>query len=195
MVYLLRHGEIDIDANGIFIGQLDIPLSTKGKLQAGKWSEYFNDNGISFDEIYSSDLSRCQETSEILSGKSRNITYLQQFREIDLGEWDGTPRKEIKERYPDEWALRGKDITHRPPGGESFHDLSERSIPALVNILNQKASNSIIITHAGIIRSAICHILEIPLSNLFRIGYDYSGLTLIDNSNEPFKISYMNRIL
>jgi alpha-ribazole phosphatase len=192
MIYLLRHGEIENSYAKRFIGQIDIPLSESGREQAGLWRERLSE--IEFDAIYSSDLSRCLETAEIIAGP-RKIHILNKFREISLGEWEGLHRHEVKERFPDEWKARGMDMGYRPPKGESFNDLNNRVIPVFNEIAGSGSQNMLLITHAGVIRVILCHILGMPLNRLFTLVQDYAGINLIDNQKKPLQLVAMNRTI
>jgi probable phosphoglycerate mutase len=194
MIYLLRHGEIG-DSIDRFIGQSDIPLTARGRRQAEEWGLYFRDKGISFDSLYSSDLSRCMETARIIA-PDFPVTSRKELREIDMGRWEGLSRKDLKHDYPEAWKRRGEDPEHRPPDGESFGDLHRRVAPLLDEFLSDKKSiNRLIVTHAGVIRIIICHILNVQLDRLFSVGVDYSGLSIIDNGKRPFRIILMNKTL
>jgi probable phosphoglycerate mutase len=189
MIYLLRHGKPD-SAEGRFIGQTDLPLSAEGIEQANQWARFFSKNGITFDAVFASDLLRCKKTSEIAAPGA--VEYLPSLREINLGEWDGKPYKEIIESRPAEWKERGGDIaSFRPALGESFYDLQSRVVPAVSEIM-RGAGNKLVVTHAGVIRCVICHMMEVPLAKLFTLESDYAGLTLIDDSKTPATINCMN---
>jgi probable phosphoglycerate mutase len=194
MIYLLRHGEIE-DARDRFIGQSDIPLTAGGRLQAEKWAQCFREAGVNFDAIFSSDLSRCLETARIIC-PGRSINARKELREINMGLWEGIKRAELKKNQPEIWKARGENPGHRPPEGESFADLLRRAAPLLDEILSDKKSgHTLVVTHAGVIRVALCHILNIPLQKLFSIGIDYSGLSVIDSKKEPYRIILMNKTL
>lgn len=193
MIYLLRHGEIDSGGGKRFIGQLDLALTENGKKQAESWKKELS--GTKFDFIYSSDLTRCSETARIVL-EGNDIVLLKELREIDLGKWEGLFFNEVKTEHWKEWEARGLNITgFRPPGGESFDDLKKRVIPVFNDISQQKEDKILIITHAGVIRTIICHILEMPFSKLFSLGLDYAGMNIIDNNKEPMQLLALNRII
>jgi len=193
MIYLLRHGEIDTEGGRRFIGQLDIGLTEEGKKQAERWRKKLSE--IRFDLIYSSDLIRCSETAGIIDA-GNNIIFSKELREIDLGEWDGLYISEVKNDRREEWEARGTDIVgYTPPGGESFIDLKNRVSPVFNELLKKKTENILVITHAGVIRTIICSLLEIPFAKLFSIGLDYAGMNIIDNSKEPVRLMGLNNII
>ncbi len=193
MIYLLRHGEIQGTSEKRFIGQIDIPLNERGVEQAENWKKELS--GLVIHKIYSSDLARCMDTARIIAGEQKAIHFSEKLREISLGEWEGLLREDVKKSYPTEWEKRGLDFSYRPPGGESFYDLKERVVPFFEEIAASNHRNIIIITHGGVIRVILCHILGMPLERLFSLSQDYSGMNLIDNTNKSFQLVTMNRII
>ena len=59
-LYMMRHGETAWNADNRILGSTDIPLNAKGREQAREAAERLKD--ISFDIIYTSELSRAKET-------------------------------------------------------------------------------------------------------------------------------------
>ena len=66
MLYLLRHGEIAGSEKKRYIGQTDVPLSSKGLRQAAWWKRELSH--IEFEKVYSSNLIRALDTARIVSG-------------------------------------------------------------------------------------------------------------------------------
>jgi len=190
MIYLLRHGKLPNFCSGKFIGQADIPLSPEGIEQANSWAVFFSKQGIEFDSVFSSDLSRCKKTAEIIAPYTQ-IKILPTLREIALGEWDGRERREIISMYPAEWKRRGDDPAYTPPNGESLDSFYSRITPVLDEIFKIKGTK-LIVTHAGVIRCAICRIMDSPLTKLFSLEAEYAGLTTIDEIKNPISIKGFN---
>ena len=178
-ILLMRHGEIDPAYKGRFIGQKDVGLSEKGKTQALSIRSIMAHTQV--ESIFCSDLSRSHETAALISeGYNVTVKRMKTLREISLGEWEGMPIAEIKERFPTQWRLRGENIgEYRPTSGESFQDLARRVVPVFENIVQSSTSNILIAGHAGLNRVIICHILGIPLSNVLLIGQDYGRLSVL----------------
>lgn len=82
---LVRHGETEWNKLGKFQGCTDIELSKDGINQAENLKLKLNEE---FDVIYSSPLKRAYETAKILA-KDKDITILEDIREINFGEWEG----------------------------------------------------------------------------------------------------------
>jgi probable phosphoglycerate mutase len=192
LLYLMRHGAIEATEEKRFIGQIDLPLSSDGRKQAERQARRLMD--IPFSGIWCSDLKRAYETAVIVS-QDRDLALLSapELREINLGGWDGVAMTQIREQFPDFWQSRGDDIVHfRPPGAESFADLQQRVVPFIRQIASRSDGNTLIITHAGVIRVMLCHVLQMPLSNLFRIYLDYGGVTIIKDINGMSQVRAVN---
>ena len=191
-LYLLRHGALDRPQAGSYIGQMDCPLSPEGRSQAHRWRGEFQK--LKLTSLWSSDLVRATETAEIIfAGRTMDLQTCRQLREIHLGEWEGVPRSRIRERHPDLWLARGRDpADFRPPGGESFRDVQQRVISKIIRIAAQTPDGSCIVTHAGVIRVAICHFLQMPLNNLFRIRPDYGSLSIVFFSPQRVEVRALN---
>ena len=179
-LFLLRHGEVEKTGAGRrYIGQQDLPLSDRGRVQAEAWAAYFAT--VELDTIVCSDLSRCLDTARIIGAASRQTPRARpELREIALGAWEGQSFAGIQRRDPQAFQQRGRRIAdHRPPGGESFRDLDRRVWPFFQERLRHPQSRTLVVTHAGVIRVLLCRLLGMPLENLFSIGVDYGGLSII----------------
>lgn len=192
MLYLIRHGAIDATQEKRFVGQIDPPLSPDGRKQSERQGRQLAN--VPFSKVWCSDLKRAYETAAIVCrNRGLNLQPAPELREINLGQWDGVAMSQIREQFPDLWQARGEDIGHiRPPGAESFADLQQRVVPFIRRIAAQSAGNTLIVTHAGVIRVLLCKVLQMPLSNLFRIHLDYGGITLIKDINGMSQVMAVN---
>ncbi len=191
-VFLLRLGEIEHGRENRLIGQVDLPLNQIGKDQARWWRNKLE--RVAFRQIYCSPLIRALHTAEIMaSGTSSSITVLPHLREVNLGHWDGLTVAEVKTRFPEEWEQRGLNIhEYRPAGGESFADLSDRVVPVLNQVVNDSEDTVLIVSHAGVNRVILCHVLGISLDGLFRLRQDYGALNIIEHSDALWRVCLMN---
>ncbi len=175
-IYLVRHGQIELKNEKAYIGQLDLPLSPEGVVQAQKLQEQFKT--IPLDRAYSSPLSRCVATMEILLGR-RQIPRFQidALQEINLGDWDGKSFAEIKERYPESFEQRGQELDiFAPPAGESFGELQKRVLPVFTEILKENDAKSIVIvTHAGVIRVILANLFGLAIKEVFKWKIPYAA--------------------
>lgn len=192
VVYLLRHGDSRQDNVKRYIGQKDTPLNDNGREQAFWWKKELS--AIPFLSAYSSDLLRSRETLRIITeGWPLVSTALPGLREISMGLWEGLAMEEVRKKLPGEYEKRGADPAgHRPPEGESFAELRERIIALFENIVLEREGAILVVGHAGVNRVLLCHLLGIPLDNLFRLGQDYGCLNILVGEKGVFSAKSMN---
>lgn len=133
-IYMVRHGETPWNIEGRYQGQLDPPLTKKGRQQAQTTALKLAPLG--FDAIYSSDLARARQTAEALAAEAGlPIQFDPRLREIHQGEWQGVLIGDIRKGWPDEIAGWEKDPwKHHPPGGESLQQQRDRVFAAFDDI-------------------------------------------------------------
>ena len=192
VLYVVRHGAIISIAGKAYIGQTEAPLSEEGVEQAWALREWLAD--VPFTRIVSSDLSRSRRTAKIIAGqRTCPLEAFPQLREIHLGDWEGYSFEEIRERFPDDYAARGRDIEYwRPPGGESFADCRARVQGALDRILAGSQGNILVVGHAGVNRLILCSALGIPVRNLHSIGQDYGCVNILGFGTGRTRVQLMN---
>jgi alpha-ribazole phosphatase len=193
VIYLIRHGKIHReDDQRRYIGQIDLPLAKEGISQAQNLQKRFERADIS--AVYCSSLLRSIQTAKIIvDSRSLPIILREDLREINMGEWEGCTFGEIAQRFPNEFKARGVDIvSYRVPGGESFADCNRRAVAALEDIMVSTSGNLMIIGHAGLNRLLLCHMLGMPIKNIFRIGQDYGCLNVIQCGNTGYQVKLMN---
>jgi len=191
-IYLMRHGDSRQDDIKRYIGQADLPLNREGLSQAASWRAALTD--IHLERIFCSDLSRSLETARIIAnGKDVPLQPMHKLREINLGAWDGLSFDDVRTLYPKEYERRGASmVTYRPPGGECFADLAARVIPLFVELVAGSSGNLLIVGHSGVNMVIICHILGMPLENLFRIRQDYGCMNIIECVNTSLSLDRIN---
>ncbi len=167
IIYLVRHGQTDWNATLRLQGQEDTPLNETGRGQARRNGQLLADlvaNGQDFDFV-ASPLGRTRETMEIIRA-SMNLPAAgyrtdDVLMEIHFADWQGSTWDELRAKQPDEIAARFDDPwnTVAPgPGGESFAMLSARAL----GWLEQVESDTLVVTHGGIIRCVMGHIEKTP---------------------------------
>jgi probable phosphoglycerate mutase len=176
LIFLLRHGQIQGHGEKRFIGATDVPLDDTGLSQTGYWQKAFS--AFPLDTVYSSCLQRCDKMARRIAGNTP-VVNVPALNEIHMGEWDGKTFEEIKACRPEEFMKRGQDpCSYRPLSGESFQDLSDRVLP-FFNPLARKKEKILMVTHAGVIRVILCHVLNLPLKDLFQIKPAYGELFIL----------------
>jgi probable phosphoglycerate mutase len=150
---LVRHGESTWNADERLQGQLDPPLSERGREQARSLARAVEALGIPPERIVCSDLTRATETAELLGVEP--AAFDPRWREIDVGEWAGRPAAEIDALDGDLTNWRGGPRT--APDGEPWDMFAARIMDAADDLLAQGGS-WLVVCHGGCIRVATSHL-------------------------------------
>ena len=185
-LYLIRHGETEGGEVRRYKGTIDVPLSEKGVSQMEQVSKYIVEKGGKgglMSAVYCSDLTRAIRSAEIVAEPhSLKPIIISSLRERNFGLWEGMSFDEIREKYPlefDAWA--GNPLKFSPMEGESTLAMRDRVIQAMNEIIEKHNKENIaIVAHGGVNRIILCHILGIPLENIFRIEQDYGAVNIIE---------------
>jgi broad specificity phosphatase PhoE len=144
-----RHGQTDHNASGIWQGQLDTPLSDKGREQALTATNQLGSYNPSV--IVSSDLQRAADTAGALATRlNLKVKLDARLREIHAGLWQGMTVGDVAEQFPlEQAALRaGKDI-QRGVHGERLSQVAERTQAAVGDLLTDLGTGecAVLVTH------------------------------------------------
>ncbi|KAM0749991.1 bifunctional 6-phosphofructo-2-kinase/fructose-2,6-bisphosphate 2-phosphatase [Meredithblackwellia eburnea MCA 4105] len=108
--------------------------------------------------IWTSSRRRCLSTCRPLAELGYKVVERQQMYELNPGVIDGLTPEEIKNRYPEEWAKSQKEsYSHRYPRGESYHDLSVRLEPVILE-LEREPADVLLIGHGSVIRCLMSYL-------------------------------------
>lgn len=177
MIVLLRHCR-PTGGDGLCVGRTPLQLSADGELQARALAEELG--AVPFARLCSSPAIRARHTLGPLAERlGMPVAILPEVDEIDMGAWDGLAFADIRERFPEEYAARGRRFgCFRAPGGESFEDVADRVMVALERLAEGKLP-VLVATHAGAIRAALCRVTGHPLDDLFRFKPGYARCTVL----------------
>lgn len=196
-LYLIRHGETEGAEKRRYKGTIDVLLSENGVRQMERVAEYLR-RVTSLKAIYTSDLSRAVKSAKIIAKPhSINPNVIPSLRERNFGIWEGMSFDEIREKYPREFdAWAGNPLKFSPMEGESTLEVRERVIGVFEKIIGNHNSGCIaIVAHGGVNRIILCHILGIPLENIFSIEQDYGCLNIIEFWDKYPVVKLVNGIM
>jgi broad specificity phosphatase PhoE len=152
LLVLMRHAQTEWNVERRFQGQLDVPLSARGQVEAREVARWLAGLGVNFSTLYSSDLSRAVETAKPIVALQPGITvvYSEAIRELDCGEWQGLTTYEVEERYPGQLRRWREDIKgFTLPGGESVPDVQQRMSSYLGEVVRRHAGKSVLVMSHG----------------------------------------------
>ena len=155
-IWLVRHGQTDLNRARLMQGRTDMPLNETGIRQARAAAAQVRD--ISFDAVFSSPLDRAVHTASIISGSSRNeILTDDRLIETDFGRYEKRPYYLLGIPMTLYWAL--PEVFPAPRTVESISSMVKRSSSFIGELETKPYENVLISCHGGIIR-ALCGCLE-----------------------------------
>ncbi len=173
MLIMLRHGQTHINAQSLLQGHIDVPLDEVGREQARKCGDYIRKNFHNA-TVISSPLLRAQETASAITD---NFIVDDAFIELNYGDWDGRAMTDISQN---DWKTWQVTPSFRPPGGESLLELDARVQPALDALLQQAATNDVVVvSHVSPIKSAITWALGVGPDITWRCRLDRASVCRI----------------
>ena len=160
-LYLIRHGATQLTGEDRFSGSDGVELSEEGRWQAKQLGERLREEGIT--AAYCSPLSRSAATARIIAEQCSVMTPVDRdgLREISHGHWEGLTRREVEERFPDEYAAWEEDpFTFAPAGGESGVSVLARALPAIREIVTSHVSERVVVvSHKATLRLVLSSLL------------------------------------
>ena len=181
-LYLVRHGESEVNVNPDIMGQSsEVNLTDCGMYQANKLKTEMS--LLKFDKIYSSSYVRAFKTAKIVFPESA-ITLVDALREYDAGDWQGhlrsrtlTDKVKLKMNY--------LNMSFIPPNGESQNMVERRASEWLDNdiLYNKNTLNAYIEKRAPLDIIAFSHGMTIKSLLHYIIGFDKSFLWKIEIDN------------
>ena len=166
---LIRHAQTEWNIQRRFQGHGDSPITEEGQEQLQRLKSRLA--GLEFDVVYSSDLRRTIETSQMLSGKQR--VEEPRLRERGVGILEGLNLEQIMAEHAEEFrAFRSGDKDHQIEGGESLQNALNRAWTFLEEVPEKHPGAELAaVSHAGLIRLICKQILGLALDapNFFQI--------------------------
>ena len=180
-IWLVRHGQTELNKERRYQGVRDSPLTLYGRLQTEALARRLRRTPFNVAVISPSERARLTAES-ILAGRHVPVVEDARWAETNHGNWEGLTYAEVVERYRDEAARRFSDSLHgRPEGGESLAEVGERVAAGWSQMLRERSGGRIlVITHATPIQIVLCGIGSLPLTQHWRWRVDLASLTAID---------------
>lgn len=172
----VRHGESVGNAENRLQGMADYPLSDAGRAQARKLADRWKKQGVVFDHIISSTLSRAMETAQILAG-GQAVEPGPLWVERDMGERTGMTIEEIRTRYEENEFVN--IYQPRGQGAESDWGLFLRAGEALRQLLQRPPARYLIVSHGAMLTQTMYTILGIiPQPNFQGVRFQFGNTSV-----------------
>jgi broad specificity phosphatase PhoE len=193
VIYYIRHGETQWNADGRLQGVQDIPLNDIGRQQAahagGVLADLFERHGHDRHELpfVSSPLGRARMTMELVRGvlalPLAGYAIDDRLREIGYGKWEGSTLAEMQVADPTLFAKRQVEKwTVAPPGGESYVEVQQR----MTDWYGALKGDTVTVAHGG-----TCRALMVALG--FETAQSAADLTIEQGAVYVFSEDGLNK--
>ena len=187
-LYLMRHGQTRFNQQGRIQGACDSPLTDLGKEQALAAHQYFQEQGIEFDKMYSSTQERACDTAELVSGRTDYVR-LKGLKEQDFGAFEGQ-QEYLNPPLQGDIGYGDYFVTF---GGESYQDVRQRMEKTITNIMERSANQSVLVVSHGaaiaqFFRQVLTDYPQVRMRNCAILTFDYEDgkyalLSVVDPVN------------
>ena len=197
---LVRHGQSEWNAKNLFTGWKNPGLTELGLKEASGAAELIANQDISFDLMFTSELSRAQKTGSIILeaiNQSQVPTIKNEaLNERDYGSLAGLNKDDAREKWGEEqvhiWR-RSYDVP--PPGGESLKNTAERVLPYFNEVIMPRlmsGENVLIAAHGNSLRSLVMQLDNLSKEEVLSLEIPTGAPILYSFNGEPSPSSKEN---
>ena len=185
LVYVIRHGESENNLSKKWTGWQDVHLTEKGYEDAKKAAAYLQ--GITFDQIYTSDLIRAVQTAQTaFPGCLYKTSPL--FREINVGSISNQPFSVVTDDQRKSVAKYG----YIEFGGESKEQFASRVKLAMGELAKLDCKNIAVFSHGGFLRGMLDAVVDLYLPRE-SVCCDNCTIAIFEYANDKWKLhSWIN---
>jgi broad specificity phosphatase PhoE len=200
-LYLVRHGETEWNVKGITQGQTNSSLTENGKQQALDTAKELKN--INFDAIFSSDLTRTQDTAEIIKlDRDIIIQTSKLLRERSFGSFEGRHGSEFRENLKEKILEREKLSEEEgwsfklAPDVESDEELVDRFLVQLREIsISYPNKTVLVVSHGGPIRMFLAKTGYKPKKELMGGAFKNGGHVKVLSDGVDFFVKDVNGLI
>jgi broad specificity phosphatase PhoE len=169
-LFWVRHGPTHARS---MVGWSDIPADLSDTAQLARLDAFLPRDAL----VISSDLGRAVTTADAIAGSRTRLPHDPDLREIHFGDWELKRFDEIEDQAHARafWENPG-DL--RPPGGESWHQVTARVNAAVSRIFCENSGADIIlVAHFGVILTQLQQALGLSAVEVFAHKIDNLSVT------------------
>jgi broad specificity phosphatase PhoE len=170
VLYLVRHGRTQANADGLLLGRGDPPLLPEGRAQAAALAAWLPKDA----RVVSSPLLRTRETADALE---RPVTLDERWIELDYGDVDGRPVLEVPDDFWQQWR---RDLDFAPPNGESLAVVGARVHAACDELAEEARDHDVIVvSHVSPIKAALAWALRAEVGIAWHLFIDVASVARV----------------
>ncbi|MBO6154499.1 MAG: histidine phosphatase family protein [Lachnospiraceae bacterium] len=162
-LYIVRHGQTDWNKVRKLQGLTDIQLNENGRQVAIDLGDKLEQEGVTFDEIFSSPLIRAYETACLIRGRQNvPITRDERIREISFGVSEGMDYETWMREDNPQRAFFTEPHKYIPPqDGETIEEVQARGrefLQQVIEPLYGQAERVMIVAHGAMNKGLMCYL-------------------------------------
>lgn len=189
LALLIRHAHVPVqDRIGL---RAELPLSAEGEASAVALARRLKRCEMA--AIFSSPLRRAMQTAGSIAGEhDLAVTVENSLIEVNPGEWENRTFQELGEdvRWKRYNTFRSGT---RIPGGEMMIEVQARVVTFLVRIAREFSGRTVaFVTHADVIRAAVCHYAGISLDFSLRIEISPASVSVLQIEEWGARVVLLN---
>lgn len=196
-LFLVRHAETEANAQQLWQGDLDAPLTPRGVEQVAATANLLAQwhSAHPFDVFYVSPLPRAQSTAAAIAVATQLPMVIEDgLREFSLGDWEGRTLRELRE-VENLWGRWDADPTFAPPNGESPLLFNRRATHILASLAARHGGQRLlIVTHGAYISSVLAAWLGGDARNWRRYDAPNCGVSQLVREAEGWRGELVNDI-
>lgn len=174
MLYIMRHGKTDWNAQKKLQGRSDIPLNEEGRHMAKEAAVKYAD--VHLDVCFASPLIRAKETAELfLEGRNIPIITDDRLMEMCFGEFEGVENSFSDPDCPVNVIFKSPENYKGLSDCETFEELFKRTGEFLTEVVEpelKKGKDVLIVGHGAMNCSIICQIKKLPIKEFWSAGIE-----------------------
>lgn len=177
-LYLVRHGETELNVKKVYYGSTDCALTETGREQAASLRRVFEKMPI--DVVLESPLLRAKDTASLLLGENGAPRVMDdRLKELNFGAWEGKSWQELQgdETY-EKWCTEWQSTC--PPEGESFLDLAARVRSFYEDLQKRSEENVLIVAHHAVLQQLMACLLEADPASCWHYAFSQGTYTVFD---------------
>jgi broad specificity phosphatase PhoE len=179
-VTLVRHGQTERSALGVYSGRLDVPLTETGREQAQHTARVLADAGI--DAVVTSPLVRACDTAQAIADAAGvTLTVDERLIEIDYGPFEGLDRDGARARFGAAFENYRADPFGAPVAG--MEPLADALVRARAGTADALAAyeHPVLVGHQGILRIVLVALGEIEPGDFFATRLREAEPVVVEN--------------
>lgn len=184
MIYLIRHGQTELNSAQVLQGRSDYPLNEAGIRQAREAARKLKGRGICFSHVYSSRLIRAVQTAEIVASGIQPVLD-DRLLEMDYGPYEGTDLR----NPPPEIITFFRDFVHNPaPDGMEQLATVVARVGSFLETCRNLTGNVLISTHAIAMKGALEYLTSESGGRYWSKYISNCAVYVVDNTGGRFDV-------